>query len=177
MENMPYLNSPGNTYFIQADRLDHRLEFVPLPLMFLQAWLFIQPPLVVWKVQSCAAPQIPAVHKHINTAGAHSAALLIDRNPKFLQWKCLCSPSAATQWARLSGVSWRHCKCGPSLIPHIAKRRHWPWPEAIKNVLLRACMYVQSPWYTETHSCIQQNMVQQYPWRIQIPLREIQFNI
>lgn len=103
-------------------------------LMFLQAGLFIQTPLVVWKVQASAAPQIPAVHKHINTARPYNAAVLIDRNPKFLQWKCLCSPSAATQWARLSGVGWRHCERRPSLIPHIAQRRSWPWKEAIKIV-------------------------------------------
>ena len=104
--------------------------------MLVQGRLFIQPPLVVWKVQASAAAQNPAVHKHINTARAHDAALLIDRNPKFLQWKCLCSPSAATQWARLSGVGWRHCKRRPSLIPCIAQRRHWPWQEAIKIVPL-----------------------------------------
>lgn len=118
--------------------------------MFLQAWLFIQPPLVVWKVQASGAPHIPTVHKHINTTRAHNAGLLIDRNPKFLRWKCLCSPSAATQWARLSGVGWRRCKRRPSLIPHIAEWRSWPWQEAIKNVLQRAHVYVPSPWHTKT---------------------------
>lgn len=122
--------------------------------MFLQAWLFIQPPLVVWKVQASGAPHIPTVHKHINTTWAHNAGLLIDRNPKFLRWKCLCSPSAATQWARLSGVSWRRCERRPSLIPHIAEWRRWPWQEAIKNVLQRAHVYVPSPWYTKTLSSV-----------------------
>lgn len=154
------VNTHTHTLFIQAENLDHRVEFSLLPLMCLQVWLFIYPPLVVWKVQATAAPWIPTVHKHINMARAHNAALLIDRNPKFLQWKCLCSPSAATQWARLSGVGWRHCERRPSLIPHIAQRRRWPWQEAIKNVLHRH-VCAQSPWCTKTQQCcMQQNMFQ-----------------
>lgn len=84
-------------------------DFSP-PLKFLQEGggvLFIQP-LVVLNVHC------PTVHKQTNTARAHNTSVLIDRNPKFLRWKCLCSPSAATQWARLSGVCWRRYEWRPN---------------------------------------------------------------
>lgn len=148
--------------FIQADNLNHGVEFSPSLWCFSERAYFYSHHLFSGKCEPLPLHRSPTVHKHINTAWARNAALLIDRNPKFLQWKCLCSPSAATQWVRLSGVSWRHCKRRPSLIPHIAQQRRWPWQQAIKNAL-QARIYVQSPWYTKWLSCMWQNMFQ---WKL-----------
>lgn len=92
---------------------DHGLEFSPsLSCLSNGDYLYSQH-LLSGKVRASASTSISTVHKHINTTRASHThthtplPLLINRNPKFLQWKCLCSPSTATQWVRLSGVDWK----------------------------------------------------------------------